>query len=89
MEIKDQIIPQNVMTKSIGVAMPGQDWVMLTGFLIHIAQDGDMIKQLFETQEDYEYLVFIIQQIQKQAFGAMEKSKKLDIIQPKKEIILM
>ena len=77
------------MTKSIGVAMPGQDWVMLVGFLIHIAEDEDLVKQLFDTKEDYDYLVFVIQQIQRQAFGAMEKAKKLDIVTPKKEIILM
>lgn len=86
---KDQIIPQNVMTRSIGVAMPGQDWVMLTGFLIHIAEDEDMVKQLFDSKEDYDYLVFVIQQIQRQAFGAMEKANTVDIIKPKNDIILV
>jgi hypothetical protein len=71
-------IPDPFMNKNIGVALKGPEWTLLIAFLQHCCTDEDLIKDLWEDKEQYEEMVFLIRQIQRQVFLVHEKLQKPD-----------
>lgn len=65
----------NELQKQIGVALKGQDWTYLIGFLMHMVSDPELTPMVFETKEDCEEMEFLIRQIQRQVFLVSEKIK--------------
>jgi hypothetical protein len=89
--------PEAFLEKSVGVALPGYEWVQALGLLMHCCQDEELIKDLFEDQDTYNEMVLVVKKIQKQVLGVQEKiqleaevGSTLQLEQsPTKKIILM
>lgn len=79
------------LNKNIGVALKGPEWLTLIAVLQHICTDEDAIKALWDqnNKEDYEEIVFIIKQLQRQVFLVHEKLQVPDGAGAKGKIITL
>lgn len=78
--------PEAFLEKSVGVALPGYEWVQALGLLMHICQDKELCGMVFEDDDSYNETVLVIKKIQKQVLGVQEKMK-LELEQPSKLIV--
>lgn len=65
--------PDAFIEKSIGVALPGYEWVQALGLLMHCLNTEELAAEIFEDQDAYNEMVLVVKKIQKQVMGIQEK----------------
>lgn len=68
-----------ILNKTLGVAMKGENWTTLIAFLHHCLTDEETVKSLFEDQEQYGEVAFVLASLQRQVFliqGKIERPEE-------------
>lgn len=68
-----------ILNKTLGVAMKGENWTTLIALLHHCLTDEETVKALFDDQEQYGEVAFVLASLQRQVFliqGKIEKPEE-------------
>lgn len=74
-----ELLNDPILNKTLGVAMKGENWTTLIAFLHHCLTDEETVKALFEDQEQYGEIAFVLASLQRQVFliqGKIEKPEE-------------